>query len=137
MLVYHVRSVPFAEGAPAQSACLTAHADQVECPPGVRFILNISSKRIVPNGYRQAPDLGHYVKRDQEVEKKGAHSRFPSNRLFARSAARLDILGIKRVEDCKILFEACADVRPDDGRVQGALLKPGPCPYIAIKLIGG
>jgi hypothetical protein len=137
VLVDHERSVPSAEGAPVQGAGLTGHADQLKCPFRVRFIGNISGNRIVPNGYRQAPDLGHYVKRDEEVEKKGAHARFPPNRLFACFAACLDILVIKRVEDFKILFEACADVCPDDGRVQDALLKTGTCVYVAIKLIGG
>jgi len=38
-------------------------------------------------------------------------------------------------EDPRIL--KAARILADDGRVQGALLRPWPCPYIAIKLIGG
>jgi len=55
------------------------------------------------------------VKRDKEVEEKRAYFRFSEYRL--RVAADFDIIGVKGVEDLKILFEALGDLGPDDGYV--------------------
>jgi hypothetical protein len=67
---HYARLAPLPEGAPAQSAGFTGHSDQVECPGRMHLPCGISRNRGLTNGYRHATDFGHYMKRDQEVEKK-------------------------------------------------------------------
>ena len=50
---------------------------------------------------------------------------------------KIDIIGVKCVENFQILLEAFADVGLDDGRVQDVLPDLATCVYIAIKAIGG
>jgi len=74
---------------------------------------SISRNRGFSNRYRKTTNFGHYVKRDKEVEEKRAYFRFSTDRLGF--AADFDIIGVKCVEDLKILFEAFGDFCPDDG----------------------
>src|SRR6266404_4350576 len=117
MLVHYPRSIPFPECAPTQSARPTEHPDQVECPLRMRLACSVSRHRGLSNGYLQTADFGHYVKRNQEAEEKRAHSCLSANHFFLGFAAYLDIIGVKGVEDPKMLFEAFADVGLDDSRV--------------------
>jgi hypothetical protein len=57
------------------------------------------------------------VKRDKEVEEKRAYFRFSTYRCPLGFAADFDIIGVKCVEDLKILFEALGDFGPDDSCV--------------------
>src|SRR6266496_2953111 len=118
MLVHYPRSIPFPECAPTQSARPTGHPDQVECPLRMRLACSVSRHRDLSNGYLQTADFGHYVKRNQEVAEKRAHSCLSANLFFVGFAAYLDIIGVKGVEDPKMLFEAFADVGLDDSRVR-------------------
>jgi hypothetical protein len=81
------------------------------------LVCSISRNRGLSNGYQQTTDFGHYMKWDKEVEEKRAYFRLSTNRLFPGLAACLDVIGVKGVEDLKILFEALADVGLDDGRI--------------------
>src|SRR6266566_1357722 len=120
MLVHYPRSIPFPNCAPTHSARPTGHPDQVECPLRMRLACSVSRHRDLSNRHLQTADFGHYVKRNQEVAEKRAHSCLSANLFFVGFAAYLDIIGVKGVEDLKMLFEAFADVGPDDSRVQGA-----------------
>src|SRR5260370_20588954 len=117
MLVHYPRSIPFPDCAPTHSARPTGHPDQVECPLRMRLACSVSRHRDLSNGYLQTADFGHYVKRNQEVAEHRAHSYLSANHFFLGFAAYLDIIGVKGVEDPKMLFEAFADVRLDDSRV--------------------
>ncbi len=57
------------------------------------------------------------MKWDQEVEEKGSHCLLSANRCLLAFVTYFDIIGVKCVEDFKILFEALADVSLDDGRI--------------------
>ena len=116
MLVHYPRSIPFPECAPTHSARPTGHPDQVECPLRMRLAC-VSRHRDLSNRHLQTADFGHYVKRNQEVAEKRAHSCLSANLFFVGFAAYLDIIGVKGVEDPKMLFEAFADVGLDDSRV--------------------
>jgi hypothetical protein len=83
----------------------------------MRLTCGISRNRGLSDGYQKATDFGHYVKRDKEVEEKRAYPRLSTNRFFPGFAACLDVIGVKGIEDLKVLFEAFADVGLDDGRV--------------------
>src|SRR5262244_2238545 len=117
MLVHYLRSIPFPECAPTQRASSARHPDQVECPLRMRLACSVSRHRDLSNGYPQTADFGHYVKRNQEVAEKRAHSRLSTNHFLVGLAAYLDIIRVKGLEDPKILFEAFADVGLDDSRV--------------------
>ncbi len=78
---------------------------------------NISRNRGFTKRYRKTTNFGHYVKRDKEVEEKRAYFRFSAYRCPLGFAADFDIIGVKCVEDLKILFEAFGDFGPDDGCV--------------------
>src|SRR5262249_28558575 len=117
MLVHYPRSIPFPECAPTQSASRARHPDQLECPLRIRVVCNVSRDRGLANGYLHTTNFGHYVKRNQEVVEKCAHSRLSANHFLVGFAAYLDIIGVKGLEDRKMLFEAFADVGLDDGRV--------------------
>src|SRR5215472_7704540 len=117
MLVHYARPTPFPECAPTQSARPTGHPDQLQCPLRMRLACRVSRDRDLSNGYLQTTDFGHYVKRNQEVEEKCAHSCLSANHFFLGFAAYLDIIGVKGVEDRKVLFEAFADAGLDDSRV--------------------
>src|ERR1700730_1334772 len=117
MFVHYARPVPFPEGAPAQSAGSARHPDQVECPRGMRLICSVSRNRALSNRYQQATDFGHYVKRDQEAEKKGAHSLLSTDRHFVGFATYLDIVAVECVKNLIVLFEAFTDFGLDDRRV--------------------
>ena len=78
---------------------------------------SISRNRGFSNRYRKTTNFGHYVKRDKEVEEKRAYFRFSAYRGPLGFAADFDIIGVKGVEDLKILFEALGDLGPDDGYV--------------------
>src|SRR5499433_3865829 len=117
MLVHYPRSIPFPECAPTQSASRARHRDQLECPLRRRVFCNVSRDRGLSNGYLHTTDFGHYVKRNQKVVEKCAHSRLSANHLLVDFATYLDIIGVKGLEDRKMLFEAFADVGLDDGRV--------------------
>src|SRR5262245_53148093 len=106
MLVHDARAAPFPEGVPAQTTGLTGDADQIECPRRMRITRSISGNRGLSNGYRQATNFGHDVKRDEKVEKNRAHPRLPSDRSFPGVATYLDFVRVKGVKDFKILFEA-------------------------------
>src|SRR5579864_3196225 len=67
MLVYHMRPVPFPEGAPVQRAGSTGRTDNGECPGGMDLVCSIARNRGLFNGYRQTPNFGHNMKRDQKV----------------------------------------------------------------------
>src|SRR6266436_6668756 len=117
MLGHYPRSIPFPECAPTHSARPTGHPDQVECPLRMRLACSVSRHRDLSNRHLQTADFGHYVKRNQEVAEKRAHSCLSANLFFVGFAAYLDIIGVKGVEDPKMLFEAFADVGLDDSRV--------------------
>ena len=76
---------------------------------------NIFRNRGFSNRYRKTTNFGHYVTQDKEVEEKRAYFRFSTDRLCF--AADFDIIGVKCVEDLKLLFEAFGDFCPDDGCV--------------------
>src|SRR5258705_12338095 len=117
MLVHHPRSIPSPDCAPTQSARPTGRPDQVECPLRMRLTCCVSRHRDLSNGYLQTADFGHYVKRNQEVAEKRAHSCLSANHFFLGFAAYLDFIGVKGVEDPKMLFQAFADVGLDDSLV--------------------
>jgi hypothetical protein len=83
----------------------------------MRLACSVSRHRDLSNGYLQTADFGHYVKRNQEIAEKCAHSCLSANYFFMGVAAYLDIIVVKGVEDPKMLFEAFADVGLDDSRV--------------------
>jgi hypothetical protein len=73
------------------------------------------------NLYRQAANLSHDVKRDQEFEKECANP-FPAKyRATLRPVGDLDVIGIEGVKNLKIFFPAAADVGGDDGGIQDLL----------------
>jgi hypothetical protein len=78
---------------------------------------SIARNRGFSNRYRKTTNFGHYVKRDKEVEEKRAYFRFSTYRCPLGFAADFDIIGVKCVEDLKILFEALGDFGPDDSCV--------------------
>src|SRR5258706_6307175 len=117
VLVHYPRSIPFPDCAPTQSARPTGHPDQVEGPLRMRLACSVSRHRNLSNRHLQTADFGHYVKRNQEVAEKRAHSCLSANLFFVGFAAYLDIIGVKGVEDPQMLFEAFADLGLDDSRV--------------------
>src|SRR4029077_183737 len=75
--------------------------------------------------------------RDQERGEKWANPSFPSNRFFLGFAADLDFIGVKLIEDFKILLEAFADIGMDDSRVQGVFPGMGIRVEIVIQVVCG
>jgi hypothetical protein len=70
---------------------------------------------------RQSANLGHYVKRDKEVEKKRANPFLTLRGLGLRVGSHFDIIAVERVKNFKIFFPASADIGGDDGGVQDPL----------------
>ena len=66
------------------------------------LIRGVSVNRALSNLYRQAANLSHYMKWDQEFEKDGANS-LPSNYRL-RAVGDLDVIGVKGVKNRKIFF---------------------------------
>jgi hypothetical protein len=79
------------------------------------LVHDISRNRRFSNGYRYTADLGHDMKGSQVAKENCAHTLLSTNQFFRGFAASLDIVGIKRVEDLKILFVTSSDVGMDDG----------------------
>src|SRR5215469_2897829 len=67
MLVHHARPVPSSERAPVQRAGFTGHTGNIECPGRMYLVRGIARNRGLFDGYRQTPNFGFNVKRDQEV----------------------------------------------------------------------
>jgi hypothetical protein len=85
------------------------------------LICDVSVNRALSNLYRQAANLSHYVKRDQEFEKECANPFPAQHRATLRAVADLDMIGVERVKNLKILFPAAADIGGNDGGVQDSL----------------
>jgi hypothetical protein len=97
----------------------------------VRLFSNITRNGTLSDTYQQAADFSHYVKRDQKVGEKGSHSCLSLDRLFLVFAAYLDVIRIESVEDIEILLEVSANVRPEEGCIQGPF--PSLATFILIK----
>ena|SRR6516164_8516816 len=67
MLVHDARPVPFSESAPIQHAGFPGYTGDMECPGRMYLVRSIARKRGLLNGYRQPPNFGYNVKRDQEA----------------------------------------------------------------------
>jgi hypothetical protein len=79
------------------------------------LICGVSVNRALSNLYRQAANLSHYMKWDQEFEKDAANS-LPSNYRL-RAVGDLDVIGVKGVKNRNILFPTPADIGGDDGGI--------------------
>jgi len=70
------------------------------------LIRGISVNRALSNLYRQASNLSHYMKRDQEFEKECPNP-FPAKyRARLDAVADLDMIGVERVKNLKIFSTA-------------------------------
>jgi hypothetical protein len=71
---------------------------------------SVSHNRFRSRSYSQPADLGHYVERNQEVEKHPTYFCSPADRLFLLIAGHRDGIRVETVEDFKIFLEARADI---------------------------
>src|ERR1700683_1916717 len=80
---------------------------------------DISRDGSLPEGYEQATNFGHYMKRREKVGQKSTDSRLPSNGLLHYVASHRNVARIKRIEYLKIFLVALANFCLDDGLVKG------------------
>src|SRR5580692_7438247 len=95
------------------------------------LICGVSENRAFSNLYRQAANLSHYMNRDKEFEKECANPLPAKYRAALGAVADLDMIGVERVKNLKILLPAAADVGGNDGRIQDLL----PRVQIAIRAV--
>jgi len=85
------------------------------------LICGVSVNWALVNLYRQAANLSHYVKWDQEFEKECANPLPAKYFATLRAVGDLDMIGVKRVNNLKIFFPAPADIGGDDVGIQDPL----------------
>jgi hypothetical protein len=82
------------------------------------LVCGVSVNWALSNVYRQAANLGHYMKWGQEFEKECANP-FPAKYRAALCAVGdLDMIGVKCVNNLKVFFPPSADIGSDDGGIQ-------------------
>src|ERR1700723_2511538 len=96
------------------------------------LICGVSENRAFSNLRRQAANLSHYMNRDKELEEECANPLSAKYRATLGAVADLDMIGVERVKNLKILFPAAADVGGDDGGIQDLL----PRVQITIRAVG-
>jgi hypothetical protein len=85
------------------------------------LICDVSVNRALSNLYRQATNLSHYMNRGKEFEKEYANPLPAKYRATLGAVADLDMIGVERVKNLKILFPAAADVGGNDGGIQDSI----------------
>src|ERR1700693_3641440 len=96
---------------------------------------DIYRNRSLSDGYEQATNFGHYMKRRKEVGQKCADARLSSNGVLQGVASHRNVVSVKRVKDLKTFLVALANFCLDDGLVQGTFQTLQTCVPVAVDAV--
>ena len=102
----------------------------------MRLVFSVSGIAVCQMDINKTTDFGHDAKRNQEVGDSHRAAHF-HEWVLPRFRCYIDIIGVKLIEEFKILFEAFADIGMNDGRVKGAFPGLGTRADIVIQIVCG
>jgi hypothetical protein len=97
---------------------------------------DITSNGTLSNEYQQTTDFCHYVKWDEKICQKRAHSGLSPDRRPLHLATYLQIVSVECVEEFEIPLEVFTNVRLEDGFIQSLFPSLASCVLISTAVIG-
>jgi len=102
----------------------------------MRLVGDITSNGTLSDRYQQTTDFCHYVKWDEKIRQKRAHSGLSPDRRPLHFATYLQIVSVECVEEFEIPLEVFTNVRLEDGFIQSLFPSLASCVLISTAVIG-